>query len=122
MPQAKKRKLLKIMKAFIISLNTAAIVSLVVVIIIDSDNIFKTGSGIDPSLSIRIHQIIFVVLMYVLLAITGCALLKQMKQYFTETPRYLVVSKYIIIMSCTVALAMQTLQMTIEEMYTPEIL
>jgi hypothetical protein len=110
-----KERLLTVVKLFIIALNTAGLVSITLIIILVPGSLIDTGVGkSDVKLSIAI-------IMYILLAITGSALLMQIREYFTQIPRYLVISKYIIIANVTIALATTSLQMTVKEMYSPEV-
>ncbi len=93
--------------------------------IVDPDSLANRKDNkyeIVPSLTVRIYQIITTTLMFILLSASGGLLLRQIKKFFTETPRYLVISQYVLLMSFTFALGMVALQMALEETYIPEIL
>lgn len=120
-----KEKMLARVKWFTIGLDISVIITMGIILIVDPDSLEKANEDkmeIVPSLTVRIYQIVTTTLLYTLLATSGTLLLRQIKQYFTETPRYLVISQYVILMTFTFALGMVGLQMGVEEMYTPEIL
>jgi hypothetical protein len=123
--QSTKENLLTGARWGLIILNVTMVVSIMIIIICDPNSFSNLGDDniqLNPSLAVRIHQITSTSILYIILITVGGTLLRQIKKYYTETPYYLVISKYAILGSYTFALIVVGLQMTVEQMYNPVVL
>jgi hypothetical protein len=109
-----KNKVLKWSRYGIICLNILSISSYIVIVIIDYQPFeFETFGLARPtdSFKLRVYEMVFILVLYVILVIVGCILMRQVIKYFAERPYGLIMSVVISLVDITAGLAIVAIMM-----------
>lgn len=106
-------------------MSVVSLIAYIVIILLDYRPIsFKVPGQAKPSYSqkLRIYQIVFVLLVYIILFSMGCMLLRQVSKYSTEKPYKLIGSMVFCLVDMTVGACLLTAMLSGNYIYNPIIL
>lgn len=109
----------------ILCLNILSIATYIVIIVIDYKPFaFETFGLARPadSLKLKVYQIVFISVLYLILVTVGSILMRQVIKYFVERPYGLIMSVVISLVDITVGIALVAIMMNSDYIYNTIVL